>query len=577
MKRIYVIISVVIIVAITGYLYIRFSVLKTKNFKPDNAKANSVLDLRPAIIAKLQQLVKDGSDGLYKLSIEKIEPDVLASRLDMMNAAIIPDTASIGKLDSAHKLADDVFKISFSSLHLEGIGIDDLLSGDHVSLKEIVIRNPVIDVYHRKRWYNKEKRAENDSATLYKKIMKKIKSISVDGIEVTGGTLVNHNFSKKNNVSRFNEVSIKMQSILIDSTTQFDKSRFLFAKQAELSTKNFSGKTPDNLYIFKCEAINISTTENNLTVQKFQLHPRGGKQQFESKLTTRRGMYDIEIPKVIFSDINWWQLANEESLIAKKAVVENGEFTVFLNRSFPFRNVRRQSFPHQMLMQIPIPIYIKRMQFVKLNVSYSEYNPGMDKQGTIYVNDVNGQVSNITNVPEKIKLDKFMTVTSSGIFMHKVSLTNGFQFDLSKYKIGDFTMNLDIGPMDSAILNPIAAPMGEFMIKKGSIQRGTAHIKGNNFKATGKGVLLYKDLYLVGLKKKEDKPGGIKKKSVLSFIGNVFLIKNANPLKGEAPRYHDLGSERGPHSSFMNFVWKTIYIGVLKTIGLPPKFADKPY
>ena len=179
MKRIYIIGIAVIILGIGGYLYIRFSLLKTKDFKPVDSKANSVLDLRPAIIAKLQQLVKDGSDGLYKLSIEKINPDVLTSVLDMANVTIVPDTAVIKKSDSSQTLADDVFKISFSSLHLEGIDINDLLSGDHVSLKEVSIHDPIIEVYHQKRWYNKSKRIEDHSITLYKKIMKKIRAFQL--------------------------------------------------------------------------------------------------------------------------------------------------------------------------------------------------------------------------------------------------------------------------------------------------------------------------------------------------------------------------------------------------------------
>lgn len=576
MKRIYIIFSIIIILGISGYLYIRYSALKSKDFKPDNSKANSFLDLRPAIIAKLQQLVKDGSDGLYKLSIEKIQPHILKSQLDMLNAAIIPDTVAIKKLDSTHKLPDDIFKISFSSLHIDGIDIDDLLSGDHLSLKGVSIHSPAIEVYHQKRWYNKEKR-ENDSVTLYKKIMKKMKSISIDRIEVTNGTVVNNNFSKRNNTSRFNDVTIKMQNVLIDSSTQFDRNRFLFAKQAELSSKNFSGKTPDNLYHFKCETISVSTAENNLTLLQFQLHPRGGKQQFESRLTARKEMYDIEIPKITLSNINWWQLTNEESVIAKEAVINNCSFKVFLDRSLPFRKVKQHNFPHQMLMRIPLPIYIGKMHLVHSNLSYSEYNPGMAKRGTIYIDDMNGQVTNITNMPGKIKLNKLLTLKSTGRFMHTVPVTNGFQFDLSKYKTGNFTMSLDIGAMDSAVLNPIAEPMGEFMIKKGIIRRGIAHVKGNNFKATGRGVLLYKNLYLVALKKNKDKPGGIKKRSVLSFIGNVFLIKNANPSKGDEPRYKNFSSERGPHTTFMSLVWRTIYIGVLKTIGLPEEFADKPY
>ena len=115
--------------------------------------------------------------------------------------------------------------------------------------------------------------------------------------------------------------------------------------------------------------------------------------------------------------------------------------------------------------------------------------------------------------------------------MHKIPMRNGFTFNLSKYKTGDFTMDLNVGAIDTSILNPITEPMGEFMIKKGTIQRGIAHVTGNNFKGGGKGELLYKDLYLVGLKKDKNKPSGIKKKSIVSFFGNVFLIKNNNPKK----------------------------------------------
>jgi hypothetical protein len=770
MKRIYVIFIVIVAVVISGYLYIRFSLLKAKDFKPENSTAKSVLDLRPAIIAKLQQLVKDGSDGLYYLSIEKIQLQLVSLKVDVTNAAIIPDSNALRTLDSAHTLSDDIFKVSFSSLHLSGIGIKNLLSTNHLSLKHVSITNPVIELYHQKRWYNKEKRAKNNFATLYQKLVQKVKSISIDKVSVTGGTIINHDldntnntsrfndveiqlqnllvdsstqfdksrfllakqatlstksfsaktpdnlyavtggainistipnntihpdsissrldlvnvrirpdtmvlkksarghmlpddlfkislpslhldgtgidhffrmgrfslknisiidpvieryhqkrwynkekraknnfatlyqkltqkvksisidkirvtggtfinhdFDNTNNTSRFNDVSVQLQNILVDSSTQFDKSRFLFAKQATLSTKNFSGETPDRLYLFRCRAIRISTAENSLIISGFELHPIGGKQQFESKLSVRKEMYDIDIPKITLSNVNWPNVVNGNAMVAKQAVVNNGTCKVFLDRSKPFRNVKQNNFPHQMLMRIPVRLSIAKLKLVNSNLSYSEYNPGMAKTGIIYINDINGSVTNLTNMAAVIKRNRMLTITSSAIFMHKVPLTNRFQFDLSKYKTGDFAMDLDIGAMDSSILNPISAPMGEFMIKKGTIQRGIAHVKGDNYKAEGDGILLYKDLYLVALKKDKDRPGGIKKKTMLSFLGNLLLIKNANPSKGEAPRYKYFESKREPHTTFMSLVWKTIYIGILKTIGLPASFANKSY
>jgi hypothetical protein len=161
--------------------------------------------------------------------------------------------------------------------------------------------------------------------------------------------------------------------------------------------------------------------------------------------------------------------------------------------------------------------------------------------------------------------------------MNHARMDVGFHFDLLKYKTGNFTMDLKVGALDSSILNPITGPLAEFIFKRGSIQKGVVHVEGNNFKASGKGMLLYKDLYLVSIKKDSDKPGKVKKRKLLSFIGNVLLIKNSNPSKGEAPRKETFDSERNDHQPFFSLVWKTIFIGVLKSIGLPPGFGDKPY
>src|SRR5258706_8864920 len=107
MKRVYYIVTIVIIIlVITAYLLTRFSILKTNNPKPDLSKSKSPIDLRSLIIAKLQQLVKEGSDSLYNLSIEALEPDILKSTVDIFNLTLKPDTAAFKKSDSLKKAPD---------------------------------------------------------------------------------------------------------------------------------------------------------------------------------------------------------------------------------------------------------------------------------------------------------------------------------------------------------------------------------------------------------------------------------------------------------------------------------------
>jgi hypothetical protein len=518
-----------------------------------------------------QNLCGQTPDNMYYFRCASVNISTAKDKFTALNFELHPTIHQQQFESDPHNPGESYkFTIPQITVHgIDGIDINGILSKDHLSLKNVLIKSPVIGVYEKE-----NQNSKTDTRTIYQKIVKKMKRISIDTFQVVNGTLITH---AKNRINKLNQIWIVMKDILIDSSTQYDTKRFLFAKQATLSTKNFYGRTTDNLYYFKCASINISTTDDKITALGFELHPRFNQKQFEGHLRERKEMYNLSIPKITLDSLSWSKLCNQKSIVANEAVISNGSCKIFLDRSLPFRHVKINNFPHQILMRIPVPISIAEMQIRQCNLAYSEHNPGMDKTGTVYIDDMNGEITNLTNMPEQIKKQHLLVIKSSGLFMHKIPMTNGFVFDLSKYTTGNFTMDLNIGDLDSAILNPITEPMGEFMIKKGSIQRGIAHVIGDNFKGTGKGELLYKNLYLIGFKKDKNKSSGIKKKSLISFLGNVFLIKNDNPEKGKKPRIVDFYLKRESKTTFFSLVWGTIYSGILKTIGLPQSFADKSY
>jgi hypothetical protein len=161
MRKIYIVVFILGALVIGGYLWLRIA-LKTDEplrtgvhaEEPLPEEANSVLDLRPRLIARLQELVKQGSDGLYDLSIEKIEPDLLKSTVQVFNVKMTPNEAGLANLVKAKKAPDDVFEISAPTLIIEGIGVEDLLKKQVIDLKTVLITDPVIMVNHQKRPYN---------------------------------------------------------------------------------------------------------------------------------------------------------------------------------------------------------------------------------------------------------------------------------------------------------------------------------------------------------------------------------------------------------------------------------------
>ena len=572
-KKIAFILAFMFFILVVSFIFIKFHFLKAKDFKPDTSKKKSIVDLRPDIIAKLQQLVKDGSNGLYILSIEKINPDVLASKLDVVNASISIDSTVMRQLDHLKKLPDDIFKIHFNSLHIDGIGITDLLEKKRLDITSINISHPVIEVYHHLRVYNKPVRERNDTLSLYHRLKGQMNQIGIGKINIESGTFINYADADKRNVTRINNITVHINELLIDSSTQFDANRFLFAKHAMIDARNYMVPIPDSLYYFKTGAITILAEQHKIILLNVDFCPRGNRKQFESKLQFRKDMYHIVLPKVILYDVDWWAMMNHEKFIAKKGDISGGSFKIFFDKSLPANPViKADNFPQQLLMKIPLSVSITNLNLKNVNVSYEEYNPKAKQSGVVIFDVLNARVNNVSNIGADIKKHPVADFSANGLFMHHIPMRARFTFNLSKYKTGDFTADITMDTLDKPVITSFAEPLGLFSVKTGELQHGIAHIEGNNSDAKGKVAISYSNLYINPLKKAGN-DGVLKKKHLTGLIANVFLIKNENPAKGNQLRQPVYSVKRDHHSNFFNLIWITILTGILKTIGIPVKFV----
>jgi hypothetical protein len=569
------IITILIVVISAAYLFTRFSVLRQKKIFEKTNNAKTVIDLKPAIVAKIQQLVNDGSDGLYNLQIQKIEPNILKSKVVIINASLAPDTAVLEKLDKAAKAPDDVFEISFHKLQVEGISLQDLLRKKNIDLKAVYADQPNIKVYHTKRAYNEAKREKDAGTTVYQKIMKQLNSVIISKIVISKGSLAIHDVLKKS-TSEYKNVSVNMSDILINSNTQYDKNRFLFAKKAEITTRNYIMRTSDSLYLLKFASVDIQTASRTMIVRDAELVPRLNKREFQKKLTFGQDMYTIKIPKLSFFEIDWWKLANTESFTAKQANIYDGRIHIYRDLTLPGKPLTKvNNFPHQLLMKVKSPILLSKLNLFKTNVTYQAYDPYILETGTISFNDIKASGYNITNIKSQIKKISKTALKGSALFMNKIPLHANVDFDLNKIKTGNYTADVHAEAMDTAIINPFAEPMGLVKVKSGVVQNATVHIEGDNLAAKGKIVMLYKDLKITPLKKRRNRHGDLKKKDLTGTLANILFIKNSNPGKSGEVRAPEYNVERGRAISFTKVIWQTILTGILKTVGIPSKFGHK--
>jgi len=527
-------------------------------------KLRGTKDFEPLIKEKLQQLVLEGSDSLYRLDIDKIEVDISDAHIIVKNASLNIDSARLVLLDSLKRAPNDVFKVSLKDLVIDGIGPDDFLKKKNIDLNVIYITEPVVEIFHHKRAYNY---SPPDSVTLYKKIGKEVGHFSINQLSVQNIDFKYHNVSNGNKLTHFKNVSFDFRSILIDSSTQNDSTRFLYAKDAKITLSDYNITTPDSLYHFHVDSMILNAASRKLDLSNLSLKPVGDKEDFSKKLDYYKDRYDITIKKASIQYIEWWQLLSEDGLTARQIKLDDGKVEIFADRTLrdPHKN-KVGNYPHQILMRLKLPVMINNIDVNNFKVTYTELNAKTGKKGTITFDDISGSFTNITNRKEVIDQNKYFSLNANAKLMNAGALHALFKFDLANANTGNFSLDLEVGNMDGKELNTATKPLGLFEIKNADIKKILLHMNANDNNSNGTVTFYYNELQVDVLKQDEEQHNKLKKRGLISFIANNFVIKQSNTSDDNNKDPKHVSYKRDPEKSFFNLIWKTLFTGLSMTV-----------
>ncbi len=551
-KTLLITLAVLVALALGAYLYLRNSKLK---------------ELEPFFKEKLSNLVTEGSGGLYHCSIDTLETNVADSKITLVNIHLYADSAVYRQMVKEERAPNDLFDVTVHQLAINELTPSSFAASKTIDLGRLFIDHPVIKVLHRKQSYNVK--GDDSSKTVYELIKKDISRIKVDTILLNNVDLQYINGDRQNRETRLENMKLFFADILIDSSTQYDHSRFFFSRTGLVSLNNYTQKTADSLYRLRIPSIKIRTHHKEIELDSLQFKARIPVRDFYKRVKVAKDYYDVLIKKIFLSDIDWWASMSDESLLISKVRMEDGAVSIVKDRTYPMDTESKLGkYPHQLLMKSSLQLGIDTIQLRRINLSYREVNPKTGKPGTVLFSNLRGTVQNLTNIPEKIRQDGFCRMDASTLFMNKGTLRAAFKFDLRNAARGNFEVKVNLGPMNGADLNAITIPLGLLQINRADIKSLEASIKGNNSSASGTVKFLYNDLNVTALKESGDT---VKKRGLLSFIANTFVLKKDNPKPGKEVRMEPAFFQRDTHKSFFNLTWKTIFTGVGKTIGYKVK------
>ena len=141
-----------------------------------------------------------------------------------------------------------------------------------------------------------------------------------------------------------------------------------------------------------------------------------------------------------------------------------------------------------------------------------------------------------------------------------------FKFDLANANTGNFSLDLEVGNMDGKELNTATKPLGLFEIKNADIKKILLHMNANDNNSNGTVTFYYNELQVDVLKQDEEQQNKLKKRGLISFIANNFVIKQSNTSDDNNKDPKHVSYKRDPEKSFFNLIWKTLFTGLSMTV-----------
>ncbi len=209
---------------------------------------------------------------------------------------------------------------------------------------------------------------------------------------------------------------------------------------------------------------------------------------------------------------------------------------------------------------IPIAILIDSIQISNSSLTYRELGLNKNESGSIEIQQINGIIRGLTNMPEQQISKRELNATINASLKGKAEIN----LDLTvPYNNTSFLLDLDVGGMDLTNLNPTLKPLAGVELVSGQMHRINLHMNAGPTHSQNQLVFDYSDLQINVIKETDENKSN--KKIILSAIANSAIRPNNLP---DEDKYLDAEyqSERNINRSPINYILQGLINGFTRIV-----------
>jgi hypothetical protein len=521
---------------------------------------------KPIITERIKEAIHQSTDGLYRIDFDNVRINFVTGRMNILNIRFTPDTLVYNAMKRDSIAPRHLYKVAVAELILKRIQPWKVYFDRDLEMGSIEINHPSLELNFTDLKSNNGT-LKGNRRTAYQRLAPYLKSVKIGDIIFKNADLKYiDNSLNGTNVTALKSLYIKISDLLIDSASQFDKSRLYYTRDIYAEFMGYNTITLDKNYNVQIKEFRASTAGAYVRMNGIRVVPRFGEMEFSRRFKFLKPRYTMNIEDVQLNKVDYELLNTDRRISASSLIINKANLSIFLNRQFPdsIRN-KGVNFPQIALQRFKLNTTVDSVLLQNSRVDYSEYNPGSLRKGKVTFSQINGTITNLTNDSIRLIKNKYSDVKLTSLLMDRGRLDVSMNFNLNDPG-GAFAFGGQLGNIDADILNSAIRPLSLIEIKSGFIDKmifkGTGSLKG----VRGKLTCYYKDLK-IALLKMSGKTIRLKRKGIASIFANILIIKDDNPSPGAPVRTSNFLFNRPQHSSFFNMIWKGFAEALLETIG----------
>lgn len=487
----------------------------------------------PLLDKKITAALNERYKG-YTIDIDNVNWSLIPSRLRLNNITITSKEGST---------SDNLLKGVIGKVHLKGMDLAKAAFNDEYEMKDLIIS----DIQLEGILPSRGKKRQPIVSTL---------NLQIENIYFDHVHLSLKDFASSRTIE-LKEGALKIADFKIK---ELDTLKTI--PLSDFSADHLLAVSTDSMYTLQARQISYADTLKILSIQGISILPNYKDYDFTSRAAYETDRIEGEFQNVKFDQFSAAAYYNSKEIKSTYVSIGKLELTIFRDKRKPDNLKEKPVFQHYIYIY-PGFLNIDSLEVNNGNITYTEHAEKAQEPGTVSFNQIKATIYNISNDSIYKTKEAFISMKAEALLMGKSKMNVQLKarlFDPSN----TFSLKGMLAPIKVKELNPILEKNAFLNANSAQIDKVNFNLVGNDTKATGELVMLYRGLD-ISVKDKDNDDQMDMKEQFLSFIVNKGAL-DSNPLPKEEVRVGIIDFERDPTKFIFNYWVKSILTGVKSSV-----------